>query len=96
MLLKIDRHSQKCVIAGDFNINLLTEDSSSIQYINMIRSSGLVPLISHPTRYSKNASTLIDHVYTNISTCLIKPYVLPYQIDNTLYMLLIDLYEYEY
>ena len=54
-------------ILGDFNIDLLkySEHLLSEEYLNMLYSNNLRPLITKPTRHTHHTSTLIDHIYTN-------------------------------
>ena len=54
-------------ILGDFNIDLLkySEHLLSEEYLNMLYSNNLLPLITKPTRLTHHTSTLIDHIYTN-------------------------------
>lgn len=62
----VDVTKSNCVIAGDFNFDLLRMDSLKVQkYFNLFCSYGLVPLISIPTHQSKYASSLIDQIWTN-------------------------------
>lgn len=52
---------------GDFNIDLLKFNSHNKTHTfleNMI-STGLLPLITKPTRVTEYSATLIDHIYTN-------------------------------
>ena len=52
---------------GDYNINLLNVDSHSLtaDFNDTMHSSGLVPLITRPTRVTENSATLIDNIFTN-------------------------------
>ena len=52
---------------GDYNINLLNVDSHSLtaDFNDTMYSSGLVPLITRPTRVTENSATLIDNMFTN-------------------------------
>ena len=60
----------KLCVVGDFNINLLDENSESvINLVSYMQSSHLLPLIKHPTRYPAGignvAPTLLDHMYVS-------------------------------
>ena len=52
---------------GDYNINLMNVDSHSLtaDFNDTMYSSGLVPLITRPTRVTENSATLIDNIFTN-------------------------------
>lgn len=63
-------------IMGDLNINLLSESQPTLDYIQMLNSSGTVPLITLPTRVTGHCSTLLDHIYTNLTKCVIYPSVI--------------------
>ena len=44
----------------EYSEHLLSEE-----YLNMLYSNNLLPLITKPTRLAHHTSTLIDHIYTN-------------------------------
>ena len=52
---------------GDFNINLMMSDSDAItsDFLQLQLSFSLSPLISSPTRVTRNTKTLIDQIFTN-------------------------------
>ena len=52
---------------GDFNINILNADSHTPtnEFIDLMYSNGLYPLISKPTRITSHTDTLIDNIFTN-------------------------------
>lgn len=53
------------MIIGDFNINLLKEETYSRGLRKLIEFQGLKQIIKVPTRVTNNSSTLIDLVITN-------------------------------
>jgi hypothetical protein len=63
-------NSHSLAIFGDFNIDLLKYNSSTIvrDYINMIIDNGLKPLVLAPTRVTAASSTLIDHIFIKLSS----------------------------
>jgi hypothetical protein len=66
--LEIIKTEEKLIyICGDFNINLLnsTTHTDTDNFLNCLYSNSLFPLISKPTRISKNSATLIDNIFTN-------------------------------
>ena len=67
--MSLDRN--ECIILGDFNINLLSEDDKTSEYISMMECYGLQQLVKTPTRITRHSSSLIDHIYSNISSCQI-------------------------
>jgi len=54
-------------LCGDYNIDLLKCDmhDDSNDFIDMLYSKGLYPLITKPTRISTSTSTLIDNIFTS-------------------------------
>ena len=52
---------------GDYNINLLNSDSHhpTGEFLDILYSDMLFPLITRPTRVTANSATLIDNVFTN-------------------------------
>ena len=52
---------------GDFNISILNSQSHqpSNEFINLMVSNSLYPLISKPTRLTSATATLIDNIFTN-------------------------------
>ena len=53
------------ICAGDFNIDLLkyAEHTPTTEFINLLFSCNLFPLISKPTRIINTSVTLIDNIY---------------------------------
>ena len=54
-------------IIGDFNINILnaSEHLPSSEFLDVMYSHSLLPLITKPTRITSNAATLIDNIFFN-------------------------------
>ncbi|XP_053406441.1 uncharacterized protein LOC123527061 [Mercenaria mercenaria] len=62
----IDRahfHSNNVAITGDFNINVLNDQSNKIS--RLMSSYSSVQLISEPTHFTENSQSLIDLVFVN-------------------------------
>jgi hypothetical protein len=68
LLQKLSREKKQCLLAGDYNINLLNHKTNieTDQFLNNMYASLYFPLITEPTRFSKNSSTLIDNIFCNI------------------------------
>ena len=51
---------------GDFNVDLLKykNDSNTVDFLDLVYSSSLVPQITTPTRLSPRSKTLIDNIFT--------------------------------
>ena len=63
----LNKHSKYYYIWGDFNITLEIEKNIPLlmRYLNMLISYGAFPLITKPTRVTKNSSSIIDHIISN-------------------------------
>ena len=71
----INQCQLNCTFLDDFNINLLSSDSSVTAYNNMLTSNSFFHIISVPTHVTKSSATLIDHILTNSSNLSITPEV---------------------
>ena len=57
-----------CILLGDFNINLLSDDPPTNSFIYNMQSHHFLPLITKPTRFSpvpNSQPSLIDHIWIN-------------------------------
>ena len=56
-----------CCLMGDTNINVLnhTTHKETSDYLDLMYSYSLVPVINRPTRITCNSATLIDHIFTS-------------------------------
>ena len=50
---------------GDFNINLLSDETQSRTWSHSLEAFDFSQLVKEPTRVTAHSATLIDHVYTN-------------------------------
>ena len=75
ILLKIatDYSNMRCVMMGDFNLNMLRVNSGTIthEFLSTMYSYGYMPQILRPTRVVRGSATLIDQVWVNDETLLI-------------------------
>ena len=71
MLRKLTKLNKKCILAGDFNIDLIKYDSTACvsEFYDQISSYGFRPLILQPTRFSTSSATLIDNIFINDLSC---------------------------
>ena len=60
-------HTEDTIITGDMNICLLNENHSNItdNFMNMMRAAFFRPIITRPTRFTEDTSTIIDHIWIN-------------------------------
>ena len=65
--LSVDKSN--ILLLGDFNVNLLPTsiDAKSNEFLTSLETIGLDQIVTSPTRITKDSSSLIDHIYTNIS-----------------------------
>ena len=65
--LKNDKY--EVFILGVMNIDFLKYNihANTEQYLDMLYLDNLIPVITKPARISDHSSTLIDHIYTNVS-----------------------------
>ena len=70
LLEKLSSENKSIFLMGDFNINLLQcNDNDHIsEYFNMLTSNNILPHITIPTRITNKSSTLIDNIFTNITS----------------------------
>lgn len=69
-------------IFGDFNINLLTQNDNTDEFVNLMYSFSLFPLITRPTRITNTSATLIDHIWTTQLDMNIGNYVIDTDISD--------------
>lgn len=76
--LAMDKKYHRIYIFGDFNIDLLKSNGKNVlEFLNMMFSFSLYPLIDRPTRVANTSATLIGNIWTsqpedNISSFIIQ------------------------
>ena len=70
LFIGLKMKSRSSIVAGDFNICLFKQNSdpSVMSFFNLMASFCLIPLINLPTREDYNCSSLIDNIWTNITS----------------------------
>ena len=70
-LQKITKSKKTCIIAGDFNVDLIKFGNNSHvdSFYNEISSYSFRPLILQPSRVTSNSHTLIDNIFINDLAC---------------------------
>ena len=63
--LAYDKRSTNLIITGDLNLDLLKYQSHRItaEYLDLMISHNLLPVITRPTRIKHTSATLIDHIF---------------------------------
>ena len=64
IISELKLHAKHIIIAGDFNIDILANSSTSIAYSNLLTDLQLFQHVSEPSRVTPVSSTLIDHFIT--------------------------------
>ena len=66
---KIKKEKKEIILLGDFNINLMNFENNkeTNDYLELITTNSLIPLILKPTRITSHSQTLIDNILTNIT-----------------------------
>jgi len=68
----INQENKNISLLGDFNINLLNEDSPQVNhFVDILKSNLIFPTITLPTRVTTTSQTLIDTRVTTTSQTLI-------------------------
>ena len=67
ILEKINHENKINFVMGDFNIDLLKDDTdrATHDYLDLIYSYSLIPSIHKPTRITEESATIIDNILTN-------------------------------
>ena len=66
-LIKILQNRYQLYILGDMNIDFLkyNHHAQTEEYLDMLHSNNILPIITKPTRITNYTVTLIAHIYTN-------------------------------
>ena len=62
ILTELNNHTEKAIILGDMNFDLLKNTSSNVKYTDVLMNNGYVQLVKKPTREIQACVSLIDHV----------------------------------
>ena len=70
-LSKIDKNKHQIFIMGDYNIDLLQYEHSSLSndFINLMISKSFLPYILQPTRVTDHSATVIDSIFSYVADC---------------------------
>ena len=85
-MIILENSKANYIINGDVNIYLLNPNSSEVkQYIDMLNSIGSCSLLNSPTRFFTNCTpSLLDHIYSNMSSHSKTSGICLYDISNHL------------
>ena len=65
-LCKLESEKKYVYITGDFNCNILVNNTSTEEFKSILSSNHFYPLINIPTRTTNSSATLIDNIYCNM------------------------------
>ena len=67
ILRRIGPSTKQCRIMGDFNLNLLDTDNfrPTTDFVDLMFSFSMFPLINKPTRSTSDTATCIDNIFSN-------------------------------
>uniref|UniRef100_A0A146M6K4 Putative RNA-directed DNA polymerase from transposon BS n=2 Tax=Lygus hesperus TaxID=30085 RepID=A0A146M6K4_LYGHE len=63
----IREENRYCIIAGDMNIDILSNSGDANDYFESLASLGLIQHITIPTRVTENSASCIDHMVSNLT-----------------------------
>ena len=61
---KITKENKICYVMGDFNVNLMNYQTNNLtgEFLDIMYSNLLCPMINRPTRITSHTATLIDNI----------------------------------
>lgn len=62
----ICKSNKKIVVCGDFNINILLDNSETLKFKNLFHSYNLNNVFLEPTRITATSATCLDNIFTDI------------------------------
>jgi len=66
LLDTLNKENRPTYLLGDYNIDLLKQNTHSESFLNLLLSSGFYPKIDRPTKVTNTTATLIDNILTNV------------------------------
>ncbi|KAJ8728275.1 hypothetical protein PYW08_016660 [Mythimna loreyi] len=63
VMAKLSNSNKLVIICGDFNVNILENNSESCRFLNLFKSFNLSNVFIEPTRTSTTSATCIDNVF---------------------------------
>ena len=82
MLTQVDCKNCKTYLLGDFNIDLIVNNSQSKRFLDLTKIYNLKQIINEPTR--PVSGTLIDHIFANCNNNILKSGTLPVTLSDHL------------
>ena len=67
ILSRIHHERKETYIMGDFNLDITgsVAHPDALEFLDLMHTSSLFPLIDKPTRVTPNSSTLLDNIFSN-------------------------------
>lgn len=92
LLVYLDKRNVYSLVCGDFNYNFLCNSRETVNIVNIFSSYGMTKSFHEPSRIQGPSCTLIDNIFTNMSTAATKTVHLTFS-DHNAQLLYIDLGE---
>ena len=72
-VFKIVESSNKCIITGDLNYDLLNLENTHVSnFVELMHKNYYLPVINKPTRFGDSSATVRDHIWTNLYSHQVK------------------------
>ena len=74
----VSKENKNCYMLGDFNIDLLKEETHRpiSDFLDLIYANHIIPSITKPTRITETSATIIDNILTNSNDDVLKANIL--------------------
>ena len=67
VLDSVQKHPYELILMGDFNLNLLDQNSAStVDFFSMMLSSGTLPSVCIPTPVTETQASLVDNIFSSL------------------------------
>lgn len=82
--------NNKIIIAGDFNIHMLEQNSQKTDFLSLLQSFNLKQTIFENTRITHNSASCLDNIFVNfdyVNTKVIEPFISDHNAQKILFQL---------
>ena len=74
--------NKRLMIMGDFNIDVNSNVTSTLDYLHMLQLNACINLITKPIRVTSSTQTIIDHILTNGNESNFTPGIFDYMLSD--------------
>ena len=82
VLEQVFTENKEILLLGDFNFNLLEDNCSNRNWLQITESANLEQLVDSPTKVTPVSSSLIDHAYSNRAKYIVDVFVPYYALSD--------------